>query len=83
MRKDDNWGIIISGSIGYHNYRNQADACKAYSIFKQNLGFNQDNIIFIASDDIANNKANPLKNQIINKSGENVYKNCEIDYRGI
>jgi hypothetical protein len=47
------------------------------------LGFDQNNIIFIASDDIANNKANPLKNQIINKYGENVYKNCEIDYRGI
>ena len=47
------------------------------------MGFDQDKLIVIASDDIANNKANPLKNQILNKCGQDIYHDCQIDLKGV
>jgi legumain len=78
----DHWAVIVAGSNGFWNYRHQADACHAYQIMKKN-GIPESNIIMMAYDDIANDPENPFPGQIFNKpNGEDVYKGCNIDYKG-
>ena len=51
-------------------------------------GIPENQIVHLAFDDIANNRANPFKGQIFNKPtasgtpGVNVYEGCKIDYTG-
>jgi len=55
----DHWAVIVAGSMGYSNYRHQADTCHAYQVLKKN-GIPEDQIIHLAYDDVANNSANPF-----------------------
>ena len=78
----ENWAVLVAGSNGYYNYRHQADVCHAYQIFHKN-NFPDSNIIVMMYDDIANNKDNPYKGNIINRpDGENVYPGTSKDYTG-
>jgi legumain len=83
----DHWAVIVAGSNTYSNYRHQADTCHAYQIMLKN-GVPPSQIIHLAYDDIAHSSQNPFPGQIFNKPtaagtpGEDVYKNCNIDYKG-
>jgi len=76
------WALLVAGSRGYGNYRHQADICHAYHILRD-LGIPEDNIVTMMYDDIAQNRRNPYKGNIINvPNGKNVYTGVKIDYRG-
>ena len=78
----DHWAVIVAGSNGYANYRHHADACHAYHLMKKN-GIPEDQIIMMAYDDVANDPENPFPGQLFNKpNGQDVYKGCNIDYKG-
>ena len=80
------WAVLVAGSNGFWNYRHQSDICHSYQILINN-GMHPDRIITLAYDDIASSSDNPFPGQIFNKpdptgKGEDVYKNCNIDYKG-
>merc|ERR1712002_1210970 len=76
------WALLVAGSRGYGNYRHQADICHAYHILRD-LGIPEDNIVTMMYDDIANNRRNPYKGNVINvPGGKNVYPGVKIDYKG-
>jgi legumain len=81
------WAVLIAGSHTFANYRHQSDVCHAYHVITK-AGIPEENIIVIASDDIANARQNPFPGQIFNKpsangeAGFDVYKGCKIDYSG-
>jgi legumain len=78
----DHWAVLVAGSNGYWNYRHQADICRAYNILVKN-GMPAENIIVMAYDDVARDPQNPYPGQLFNKpDGPDVYKGCQIDYRG-
>lgn len=73
--------IIIATSRGWKNYRHQADALEMYNMLK-GRGFNNDEIILIMADDLANDPKNPYPGQIYRKPQEkNLYEDITIDYR--
>lgn len=77
----DQQALIVASSIGWSNYRHQADALAMYHLLKEH-GYTDDNIILIIADDIANHANNPEKGVIrIKPGGENVYADAQIDYR--
>jgi glycosylphosphatidylinositol transamidase (GPIT) subunit GPI8 len=63
------WVVLVAGSNGYWNYRHQADVCHAYQIVHKH-GIPDENIIVMMYDDIANNRENPEKGQVM--------RNCEF-----
>ena len=81
------WAVIMAGSDGFSNYRHQSDSHHAVKVMLEN-GIPRDQIIHLATDDIANHYWNPVKGSIFNAPtkegtpGENVYDSTEIDYRG-
>ena len=58
------WVVLVAGSNGYWNYRHQADVCHAYQIVHKH-GIPDENIIVMMYDDIANNRENPEKGQVM------------------
>ena len=77
----DNYAVIIAASTGWNNYRHQADALAHYQMLK-GFGFDDDHIILIMEDDIANNPANPNPGVVhVVPGGENVREGAVIDYR--
>merc|ERR1719162_1949283 len=78
----DHWAVLVAGSNTYGNYRHQADIAHAYTILKSQ-GVPAENIIYMAYDDIANNRRNPLPGQLFNRTdGSNVYDATVVDYKG-
>nr|XP_043627399.1 vacuolar-processing enzyme-like [Erigeron canadensis] len=76
------WAVLIAGSIGYDNYRHQADVCHAYQILR-NGGVREENIVVFMYDDIAYNPDNPRQGIIINSpDGDDVYHGVPKDYTG-
>jgi len=79
------WAVIVAGSNTWGNYRHQSDACHAVQIVKAG-GIPSSRIINMVYDDIASNPSNPFKGQVYNKpstgAGVDVYKGCQIDYKG-
>ncbi|GLJ23425.1 hypothetical protein SUGI_0443330 [Cryptomeria japonica] len=76
------WAVLIAGSMGYGNYRHQADVCHAYHIMK-NGGLKDENIVVFMYDDIANSSDNPRPGTIINHPrGKDVYAGVPKDYVG-
>ena len=78
----DRWALIVAGSTGWMNYRFQADAFAMYQILRNN-GYDDDHIVFIANDDLANNPNNTNDPGAIRISelGENLYNSTAIDYQ--
>lgn len=77
----ENYALVIAGSNGWENYRHQADALDMYQILKAS-GYDDDHIILILEDDIANHALNPQKGVVqVRIGGKNVYQDAEIDYR--
>jgi len=82
MCEGAHYGVIVAGANTYQNYRHQANTCHAYQILLKH-GIPPERIITMMYDDIAYNRLNPYKGEIINEiGGENVYKGVKIDYKG-
>lgn len=64
----DKWAVLVAGSATWSNYRHQADVCHAYQVLKEH-GFNEEKIIVMMMDDIAQNQLNPTPGVIINQPG--------------
>ena len=78
---DKNWALIVAASKGWPNYRFQADALAMYQILKY-YGFDDDHIVLVCEDDLANHTYNPLPGQLfVTLNGRNVYDQSAIDYR--
>ena len=80
-----NFAVLVAGSLGYMNYRHQADIAHHY----QNLrgrGFERDDIITLMYDDQATSPFNPFPGATFNEPSEgkgiNNYEGIKIDYRG-
>ncbi|KAE9002253.1 hypothetical protein PR003_g15223 [Phytophthora rubi] len=84
----EHWAVIVAGSNGYGNYRHQADACHAYHVVRRH-GIPAENVVLMMFDDVAWHERNPYPGQIFNKPTTknvqpvDVYKGCNIDYRGV
>ena len=76
---EDNWALIVAGSESWKNYRHQADALNVYSILKR-FGLDDDHIILIMKDDIANNPESPFPGQVLRYDGVNLYQDVHLDY---
>lgn len=77
--REDNWAVIVAGSIGWDNYRHQADALNIYQILR-NAGYDDDHIVLIAEDDLAKNDSNPNQGSVKRYDGVELYENVKIDY---
>lgn len=75
-----NKALLVASSTGWSNYRHQADVLAIYQLLKL-YGYDDDSIILIIEDDIANNPSNPNPGVIqVTPGGDNVYQNVIIDY---
>jgi len=80
--KQNHWALLVAGSNGYWNYRHQADIAHAYQIMRK-FGVPETNIVTMMYDDVASNKANPVKGTLINRpGGQDVYQGVVKDYVG-
>ncbi|MCR4821804.1 MAG: caspase family protein [Treponema sp.] len=83
---DSNYAFLIAASSGWKNYRHQADVLNMYKYLTGN-GFDDDHIIMIMQDDIANNKENNDRDENgnpcirVSPTGENLY--TEAAQKGI
>jgi len=79
------YAVLVAGSNMFYNYRHQADVYHAYQTLIKN-GFEKDNIVTFAYDDIANDPQNPFPGKVYNKpatdEGQDVYAGVQIDYKG-
>ncbi|XP_072524016.1 legumain-like [Salminus brasiliensis] len=74
------WVLLAAGSMGWNNYRHQADVCHAYQMVHHN-GIPDEQIAVMMYDDIAYNAENPNPGEIINvPGGPNVYPGVLKDY---
>jgi len=79
--KSDNFAFLMATSKGWTNYRHQADVLHTYQSLKQN-GFDDDHIILILADDLANSISNPIPGVVRNEiGGDNLYENVVVDYK--
>lgn len=79
--KTDNYAFLMATSKGWVNYRHQADVLHTYQLLKKN-GFDDDHIILILADDLANNTSNILSGVVRNElEGENLYTDVVVDYK--
>ena len=57
------WAVVISPSTTWDNYRHQADALAMYQFLK-NHGYDDDHIVLIVEDNLANDPRNPFPGEI-------------------
>lgn len=77
---DDRWALLVATSSGWENYRHQADVLNMYQILRH-YGYDDDHIVLIVEDDIANNTKNPEPGVMRSRiGGENVRQGAVIDY---
>lgn len=76
----DNWALLVAASTGWKNYRHQADVLRMYQLLKAN-GYDDDHIILIMEDDLANDPNNPTPGTVIAPDGTNIRKDANIDYK--
>lgn len=76
----DKWALLVQASSDWEDYRHQADVLNVYQMLKQN-GWDDDHIILIISDNIANNKNNLFQGEVRSRTdGKDLYKTAKIDY---
>ena len=77
----DNYAVLVAASMGWKNYRHQADVLGMYHYLK-GKGYDDDHIILIMADDIAYNEKNPSQGVVRREiGGDNLYKDLQIDYK--
>ena len=77
----DHWALLISPSTSWANYRHQADVFAMYQLLKKH-GYDDDHIILIVEDNLANaaENANHKGEIYVETGGENVRKDVKVDY---
>lgn len=86
----ERWAVVVSPSTTWHNYRHQADAFAVYQLLRHH-GYDDDHIVLIVEDNLANDEQNPLPGEIyIDRSKEpnpddpqmntDLRKNAKVDY---
>lgn len=86
----ERWAVVVSPSTTWDNYRHQADAFAIYQLLRHH-GYDDDHIVLIVEDNLANDPQNPLPGEIyIDRSkapnpddplmNTNVRKNAVVDY---
>ena len=77
----DRFAVVMATSVGFTNYRHQADALDMYRLLK-NAGYDDDHIVLITEDDIADSPANPHPGVVhVIPDGENLHENIVNDYK--
>lgn len=77
---DQKWALLVAGSSGWKNYRHQADVLEMYQILKKQ-GYDDDHIVLVMEDDLAQNPDNPYKGVVrVRPGGQNVREGVDIDY---
>lgn len=59
----DRWAVVVSPSTSWSNYRHQADAFAMYQLLRQH-GYDDDHIVLIVEDNLANDSRNIFPGQI-------------------
>lgn len=78
----NNWALVIATSATWKNYRHQADALAHYQALKVN-GFDDDHVVLITVDDLANAAENVRVGEVVNEpGGPNVRALAIPDYVG-
>ena len=86
----ERWAVIVSPSTSWKNYRHQADAFAIYQLLRQH-GYDDDHIVLIVEDNLANDSQNPFPGQIFLERADqpdpanplvnvNVRQNAVVDY---
>ncbi len=76
----DQWAVLVQGSTGWRNYRHQADVLNVYQLLKSK-GWDDEHIILILSDDIANHANNKYPGEVkAYGDGDNLYHDLQVDY---
>jgi len=77
----DRYAVVMATSTGWINYRHQADALDIYRMLK-NAGYDDDHIVLITEDDLANDPENPHPGVVhVTPDGENLRLNIKNDYK--
>lgn len=77
---NDRYAVVVGASDTWINYRHQADALAFYQLLKSN-GYDDDHIILIMEDNIANNPLNKRPGEVrVTLDGENLYHDVDVDY---
>lgn len=77
----DKWALLVAGSVGWENYRHQADVLSVYKMLRRE-GYPDDHIILIMEDDIALNAKNPFPGEVrTDMDDANLYTDVEVDYK--
>ena len=84
----DHWAVVVSPSTTWSNYRHQADAFAMYQSLK-NHGYDDDHIVLIVEDNLADDQRNLFPGQIFVERGDDdgdilvnddVRKGAVVDY---
>lgn len=76
----ERWCLLIAAQEGWKDYRFQADILSIYQMLRQ-AGYDDEHIVLIMEDDLANNSQNPNPGVIaIDSSGNNLYYDVQVDY---
>lgn len=76
----ERWALVISPSTTWNNYRHQSDALAMYQLLKYS-GYDDDHIVLIVEDNLANDPQNPFPGQIFlerSKAGGDLLTNTNI-----
>ena len=78
----DRWALLVAGSKSWANYRFQADVLAMYQLLRRH-GYDDDHIVLIVEDDLAENPENrhDKGNVRISESGPNLRVPEAIDYK--
>ena len=77
------WGLFYGGGSGYvESYPYQSDVAAAYLACKTQA-MQDDEMVYMAYDDIAHNDLNPLQGEMFNwPTANNAYNSVQLDYTG-
>ena len=79
----DCWAVVISPSTSWENYRHQADAFAMYQTLRRH-GYDDDHIVLIVEDNLADDPRNNHPGQIFVESagalGDDVRQDAVVDY---
>lgn len=76
----DRWAVVITPSTTWTNYRHQSDAFAIYQTLLSH-GYDDDHIVLIVEDNLADDSLNIYSGQIFAEPGDDVRRNAVVDYR--
>src|SRR6056300_714528 len=80
---NNNWAVLVSGTNGYTNYKDQASVCNAYRLMRK-AGIPADQIIHMSYNDATKSAHNPIKGKLFDRPrGEDIYLSCPIDFEKV